>query len=113
MHRIFNASLYLFLYWLPWSFQVREEKYKSNAVQFCERLGKYRMPFAWTAIYLMNIITGAGSLERDSSMSSASEKSEPEMSRTASLGRFLFVLYILLNIYSQNIFFSFEAFLLL
>ncbi|XP_052826042.1 dedicator of cytokinesis protein 7 isoform X2 [Octopus bimaculoides] len=65
--------------------KIREEKHKSNAVQFCERLGKYRMPFAWTAIYLMNVISGAGSLERDSSMSS--EKSEPEMSRTASLDR--------------------------
>ena len=32
---------------------------------YCERLGQYRMPFAWTAIYLMNIVTGANSLERE------------------------------------------------
>ncbi|XP_041064255.1 dedicator of cytokinesis protein 7 isoform X9 [Carcharodon carcharias] len=42
------------------------EKLKSQAEQFCHRLGKYRMPFAWTAIHLMNIVNSAGSLERDS-----------------------------------------------
>ncbi|XP_005089591.1 dedicator of cytokinesis protein 7 isoform X1 [Aplysia californica] len=44
---------------------TKEEKYRAQAVQYCERLGKYRMPFAWTAIYLMNIMTGQGSLERE------------------------------------------------
>uniref|UniRef100_A0A674KH37 Dedicator of cytokinesis protein 7 n=1 Tax=Terrapene triunguis TaxID=2587831 RepID=A0A674KH37_9SAUR len=33
------------------------EKLKSQAEQFCQRLGKYRMPFAWTAIHLMNIVS--------------------------------------------------------
>ena len=28
------------------------------AVSNCERLGKYRMPFAWTAIHLVDIISG-------------------------------------------------------
>ncbi|GCC35926.1 hypothetical protein chiPu_0014416 [Chiloscyllium punctatum] len=42
------------------------EKLRSQAEQFCLRLGKYRMPFAWTAIHLMNIVNSAGSLERDS-----------------------------------------------
>ncbi|GBM46681.1 Dedicator of cytokinesis protein 7 [Araneus ventricosus] len=42
------------------------DKLKSNAVLTCERLGKYRMPFAWTAIYLMNIINGVNSLDKDS-----------------------------------------------
>lgn len=42
------------------------EKLKSQSDQFCQRLGKYRMPFAWTAIHLMNIVSSAGSLERDS-----------------------------------------------
>lgn len=40
------------------------EKAKSNAEDFCERLGKYRMPFAWTGIYLTNIFTG-DSLDKD------------------------------------------------
>ncbi|KAK3891189.1 hypothetical protein Pcinc_004905 [Petrolisthes cinctipes] len=37
---------------------TNREKLKSAAVACCERLGKYRMPLAWTAINLMNIFTG-------------------------------------------------------
>ena len=66
-------------------FQNKEDKYRSNAMQFCERLGKYRMPFAWTAIYLMNIVTGAN-YERETSVESL--KSESEMTRAASLGKY-------------------------
>ncbi|KAG7268748.1 hypothetical protein CRUP_034582 [Coryphaenoides rupestris] len=33
-----------------------------------KRLGRYRMPFAWTAIHLMNIVNSAGSLERDTEL---------------------------------------------
>ncbi|GAB6031639.1 hypothetical protein CHUAL_009399 [Chamberlinius hualienensis] len=43
------------------------DKVKANAVTYCERLGKYRMPFAWTAIYLANVISGMNSLEREMS----------------------------------------------
>ncbi|KAM4721925.1 dedicator of cytokinesis protein 7 isoform 4-T4 [Rhinophrynus dorsalis] len=43
------------------------EKLRGQGEQFCQRLGRYRMPFAWTAIHLMNIVSSAGSLERDSS----------------------------------------------
>ena len=31
---------------------------RAAAVSNCERLGKYRMPFAWTAIHLIDIISG-------------------------------------------------------
>lgn len=31
---------------------------RAAAVANCERLGKYRMPFAWTAIHLVDIVTG-------------------------------------------------------
>ena len=78
---------------------AKEEKYRANAAQFCERLGKYRMPFAWTAIYLMNIVTGSGSLEREGRREgreasvekrtrepSMEKFGEHEMSRAASLG---------------------------
>uniref|UniRef100_A0AAQ4PWN5 Dedicator of cytokinesis 7 n=1 Tax=Gasterosteus aculeatus aculeatus TaxID=481459 RepID=A0AAQ4PWN5_GASAC len=41
------------------------EKLRGQSEQFCQRLGRYRMPFAWTAIHLMNIVNSAGSLERD------------------------------------------------
>ena len=40
----------------PQEKQNYKEKTHLNAQQFCERLGKYRMPFAWTAINIMNII---------------------------------------------------------
>ncbi len=42
------------------------EKVKANAKYYCERLGAYRMPFAWTAVHLMHIINGASSLDRNS-----------------------------------------------
>ena len=68
--------------------QNKEDKYRCNASQFCERLGKYRMPFAWTAIYLMNIVNGAHSYEREASVDSI--RSESEMTtRAASLGMFI------------------------
>ena len=82
---------------------AKEEKYRTNAAQFCDRLGKYRMPFAWTAIYLMNIVTGSGSLEREGrregrEASVEKRTREPsmekfgdhEMSRAASLGKMRF-----------------------
>uniref|UniRef100_A0A4W3H0W9 Dedicator of cytokinesis 6 n=1 Tax=Callorhinchus milii TaxID=7868 RepID=A0A4W3H0W9_CALMI len=50
------------------------EKLKNQADQFCTKLGKFRMPFAWTAIHLMNIVNSAGSLERDSSDSETDRK---------------------------------------
>lgn len=40
------------------------DKAKSNAADYCDRLGKYRMPFAWTGIYLTNIFNGDG-LEKE------------------------------------------------
>ncbi|KAG7203876.1 hypothetical protein KM043_017930 [Ampulex compressa] len=50
-----------------------KEKVRSAAVAACERLGRYRMPLAWTAIHLSGVIggggepeSGAGSLDRKS-----------------------------------------------
>ena len=34
------------------------EKYKHAATFFCHQLGGYRMPFAWTAINILDIIAG-------------------------------------------------------
>ncbi|XP_069783324.1 dedicator of cytokinesis protein 7-like isoform X3 [Narcine bancroftii] len=50
------------------------EKLKNQAEHFCNKLGKFRMPFAWTAIHLMNIVSSVGSLERDSSDSESERK---------------------------------------
>ncbi|XP_076870993.1 dedicator of cytokinesis protein 7 isoform X21 [Brachyhypopomus gauderio] len=44
------------------------DKLRAQSEQFCQRLGRYRMPFAWTAIHLMNIVNSAGSLERDTEL---------------------------------------------
>ncbi|KAH0628616.1 hypothetical protein JD844_009975 [Phrynosoma platyrhinos] len=50
------------------------EKLRVAGEQFCNRLGRYRMPFAWTAIHLMNIINSTGLLERDASESESDRK---------------------------------------
>uniref|UniRef100_A0A452UHH8 Dedicator of cytokinesis 7 n=1 Tax=Ursus maritimus TaxID=29073 RepID=A0A452UHH8_URSMA len=66
------------------------EKLKSQADQFCQRLGKYRMPFAWTAIHLMNIVSSAGSLERDSTeveISTGGKRSWSERRNSSIVGR--------------------------
>ena len=55
-----------------------KEKTRSNAAYFCSRLGKYRMPFAWTAIYLTNVVNGL-STERETLV-------DREPSRADSLG---------------------------
>ena len=71
------------------------------------------MPFAWTAIYLMNIMTGHNSLERDAQSGGQREGREAsrekrsrdssvdknvdhhhEMSRAASLGMLMSFLFI-------------------
>ncbi|XP_048256489.1 dedicator of cytokinesis protein 7-like isoform X1 [Haliotis rufescens] len=66
---------------------AKEEKYRTQATQFCDRLGKYRMPFAWTAIYLMNIVGGqSNSLEREASVEKSIDHESPS-SRAASLDR--------------------------
>ncbi|XP_064467293.1 dedicator of cytokinesis protein 6-like [Ornithodoros turicata] len=59
------------------------EKVRSSAVAACERLGRYRQPFAWTAISLLNVVAGIGSLEREASASSDGSSG----SSTGTLGR--------------------------
>lgn len=49
---------------------INKEKAASLAKQYCEKLGGYRMPFAWTAIQLMNMVNGANSLDKDSTLGS-------------------------------------------
>jgi hypothetical protein len=33
-----------------------QQRYHEQAIQFCQRLGRFRMPFAWTAISLRDIL---------------------------------------------------------
>lgn len=44
------------------------------AEQFCTRLGRYRMPFAWTAVHLANIVSSAGQPDRDSDSEGGEEE---------------------------------------
>lgn len=43
------------------------EKLRAQAEQMCTRLGRFRMPFAWTAIHLLNIVSSVGGLDRSDS----------------------------------------------
>jgi hypothetical protein len=47
------------------------ERVKQGAVGNCERLGKFRMPFAWTAINLMDIMQGSSSVANSSGNNSS------------------------------------------
>ena len=51
--------------------QQNIDKVRTNAYDACNRLGKYRMPFAWTAIWLQNIIKGKGSAGGESNSSNS------------------------------------------
>ncbi|XP_063839037.1 dedicator of cytokinesis protein 7 [Ostrinia nubilalis] len=48
------------------------EKVRASAQAACTRLGKYRMPLAWSAVSLPNILSGANSLEREQDKDSLS-----------------------------------------
>uniref|UniRef100_A0A8C2KSE2 Dedicator of cytokinesis 6 n=1 Tax=Cyprinus carpio TaxID=7962 RepID=A0A8C2KSE2_CYPCA len=50
------------------------EKLRAQAEQMCTRLGRYRMPFAWTAIHLLNIVSSVGGLDRSDSDSDTERK---------------------------------------
>lgn len=41
------------------------EKVRAGAMAACARLGKYRMPLAWSAVSLLNVLNGSNSLDRD------------------------------------------------
>ena len=43
------------------------ERARQNATHYCEKLGRYRMPFAWTAVYLKNVVCGPQMPPSDSS----------------------------------------------
>uniref|UniRef100_A0A672RDM4 Dedicator of cytokinesis 6 n=1 Tax=Sinocyclocheilus grahami TaxID=75366 RepID=A0A672RDM4_SINGR len=50
------------------------EKLRTQAEQMCTRLGRFRMPFAWTAIHLLNIVSSVGGLDRSDSDSDTERK---------------------------------------
>jgi hypothetical protein len=71
--------------------ETNRDKAKSNAADFCDRLGKYRMPFAWTGIYLNTIFSGdnAEKDEKDrESLGNVSAASSNSLDRKASTSSF-------------------------
>uniref|UniRef100_A0A8C9XV20 Dedicator of cytokinesis 6 n=1 Tax=Sander lucioperca TaxID=283035 RepID=A0A8C9XV20_SANLU len=50
------------------------EKLRQQAEQSCSRLGRFRMPFAWTAIHLLNIVSSVGGLDRSDPDSDSERK---------------------------------------
>ncbi|KAK8766565.1 hypothetical protein V5799_006661 [Amblyomma americanum] len=67
--------------------EKNKEKVRANAAATCKRLGKYRMPFAWTAVYLLNVLTGVNSLDKDSGSDRDSIGSNNTLGRRGSLER--------------------------
>uniref|UniRef100_A0A669CEW2 Dedicator of cytokinesis 6 n=1 Tax=Oreochromis niloticus TaxID=8128 RepID=A0A669CEW2_ORENI len=51
-------------YFVPLQHKEKLEKLRLQAEQSCTRLGRFRMPFAWTAIHLLNIVSSVGGLDR-------------------------------------------------
>lgn len=49
-----------------------KDSLRVQAQVVCERLGRYRQPLGWTAIYLQNVVQGTTSLEKDASLVTAS-----------------------------------------
>lgn len=49
---------------VPLQHKEKLEKLRMQAEQSCSRLGYFRMPFAWTAIHLLNIVSSVGGLDR-------------------------------------------------
>ena len=60
------------------------DKVRQNAHDACNRLGKYRMPFAWTAIWLQNIIKSKDTMGNDSGGSDAESTASNSLDRKTS-----------------------------
>lgn len=72
------------------------EKLRLQAEQSCNRLGRFRMPFAWTAIHLVNIVSSMGSLDRSDPDSDSGTVIQPQIVHNVTLyGGELSLLYIL------------------
>lgn len=49
-----------------------KDSLRGQAAITCERLGRYRQPLGWTAIYLQNVVQGTTSLEKDGTLPTVS-----------------------------------------
>lgn len=76
---------------------INKEKVAGLAKQYCEKLGAYRMPFAITAMQLMNVVNGASTLDRDSTLGSdnSSTGSSGSLGAEAMFLQFVYLNYML------------------
>lgn len=61
---VLGCSVFFRSYFVPLQHKEKLEKLRLQAEQSCTRLGRFRMPFAWTAIHLLNIVSSVGGLDR-------------------------------------------------
>ena len=66
-------------------FVKNHQRYHEQAIQYCQRLGRYRMPFGWTAISLKDILKD---IEQETNFASNSNTltSNSELIKASSLG---------------------------
>uniref|UniRef100_A0A8C8J347 Dedicator of cytokinesis 8 n=1 Tax=Oncorhynchus tshawytscha TaxID=74940 RepID=A0A8C8J347_ONCTS len=62
------------------------EKLRSQSETFCQRLGRYRMPFAWATVNIMNVISTA-TLDRDTSDSDSLNGKSSSLDKRGQLPR--------------------------
>lgn len=58
-------AFFIFLYYSLFQNRDKLEKLKSQAEAFCQRLGRYRMPFAWATVNIMEVISQTAASDRD------------------------------------------------
>ncbi|XP_041753155.1 dedicator of cytokinesis protein 8 isoform X1 [Coregonus clupeaformis] len=62
------------------------EKLRNQSETFCQRLGRYRMPFAWATVNIMNVISTA-TLDRDTSDSDSLNGKSSSLDKRGQLPR--------------------------
>uniref|UniRef100_A0A4W5L490 Dedicator of cytokinesis 8 n=1 Tax=Hucho hucho TaxID=62062 RepID=A0A4W5L490_9TELE len=62
------------------------EKLRSQSEMFCQRLGRYRMPFAWATVNIMNVISTA-TLDRDTTDSDSLNGKSSSLEKRGQLPR--------------------------
>ncbi|KAM9546082.1 LOW QUALITY PROTEIN: dedicator of cytokinesis protein 8 [Salvelinus alpinus] len=62
------------------------EKLRSQSETFCQRLGRYRMPFAWATVNIMNVISTA-TLDRDTTDSDSLNGKSSSLDKRGQLPR--------------------------
>lgn len=70
-----SLNIFCFLSCILRSLLFFLSKVRVAAAAACERLGRYRMPLAWTAIHLSGVVTGGSDMDNTTSVGSLDRKS--------------------------------------